>query len=315
MATLRTLPSGKIQAQVRLSGTKPRSKSFQTEAEAKLWASSLEVKLTEDNADEISISLICIGNILLSKLKPQTSKVYKYRLNPLVHFFGDKRLDTFHHSDLEHYANSRSVKPATIRSELEFLSRCIKHCRAIGKVPSTYNPFQDYRLPPSSESNERVLTKDEYSRIVNDISPELAPLVQLAWNTAMRRSELLSIKRRNIRWDERLLLLSNTKNGKPREVPLNKAALKVLKRRCQQTTAEQLWRIKPNSITQGFRRCCDRLGIQDAVFHSLRHTAATRYAKAGLSMAQLKVVTGHTDYRSLVRYTHLKASDVVNLLD
>ena len=46
----------------------------------------------------------------------------------------------------------------------------------------------------------------------------------------------------------------------------------------------------------------------------MRHSAITKYAKRGLSLAQLKVVSGHRSTEMLERYTHLKINDVIDLL-
>ena len=152
--------------------------------------------------------------------------------------------------------------------------------------------------------------------ILNNISPKVAPLVVLSYETAMRRSECLSITTECINWQTKTLRLSNTKNGFDRDVPLNSRALAVLKEAARTTQGGFLFTTKPNLVSQAFRRSCDRLKLPKALcFHSLRHTAITRYANRKLNLLQLQAISGHRNINMLARYTHIKARDLVCLLE
>jgi site-specific recombinase XerD len=59
-------------------------------------------------------------------------------------------------------------------------------------------------------------------------SEQLKHIVPLAVETAMRRSELLSIQWENVDLDRRSIYLDKTKNGLSRTVPLSPRALHVL---------------------------------------------------------------------------------------
>ncbi|MCF5392928.1 tyrosine-type recombinase/integrase, partial [Pseudomonas syringae] len=49
--------------------------------------------------------------------------------------------------------------------------------------------------------------------------------------------------------------------------------------------------------------------------HQLRHTRITNVAKRGFNNAQIMIVSGHRDTRSVARYSHLNAKDVLHLID
>jgi site-specific recombinase XerD len=51
-------------------------------------------------------------------------------------------------------------------------------------------------------------------------------------------------------------------------------------------------------------------GIEDLRFHDLRHEAASRFFEKGLSIEEVALITGHQDWRSLKRYTHLSPVQV-----
>ncbi len=58
-----------------------------------------------------------------------------------------------------------------------------------------------------------------------------------------------------------------------------------------------------------------RAGVDDLRFHDLRHEAISRFFELGLSVPEVALISGHKDYRVLFRYTHLRATDLVDKLD
>lgn len=73
--------------------------------------------------------------------------------------------------------------------------------------------------------------------------------------------------------------------------------------------------VRPDSVTQAFGRTCRRAGCNDLRFHDLRHEAASRLFEKGLNPMQLAAISGHKTLEMLKRYTHLRAIDLVKMLD
>ena len=70
------------------------------------------------------------------------------------------------------------------------------------------------------------------------------------------------------------------------------------------------------SVTQAVRRARGIVGLDDDVrFRQLRHSRITEVARKGLNQAQIMMVSGHRDIRSVQRYTHLNVRDVIDLID
>ena len=68
----------------------------------------------------------------------------------------------------------------------------------------------------------------------------------------------------------------------------------------------KLFELKPDSVSQAFRRACKRVEITDLRFHDLRHEAVSRLFEKGLSVPQVAMISGHQDFRMLARYVHLQ---------
>ena len=76
----------------------------------------------------------------------------------------------------------------------------------------------------------------------------------------------------------------------------------------------RVWGMRPDSISQAFERVCKAAGIEGLTFHDLRHEATSRLFEKGLEIMQVKTITGHKTLQMLLRYTHLRAKDLVGRL-
>ena len=75
-----------------------------------------------------------------------------------------------------------------------------------------------------------------------------------------------------------------------------------------------LFSYSPNSVTGGFLKLCRKVGIENLRFHDLRHEATSRLFEKGLNPVEVTTITGHKDTRMLMRYTHLRAENLVGCL-
>ena len=75
-----------------------------------------------------------------------------------------------------------------------------------------------------------------------------------------------------------------------------------------------LFTYTPRGLSGAFLRLCRRTGIENMHFHDLRHEATSRLFEKGLNPVEVATITGHKDTRMLMRYTHLRAEDLVKRL-
>jgi len=71
---------------------------------------------------------------------------------------------------------------------------------------------------------------------------------------------------------------------------------------------------QPRGLSGAFLRLCRRLNIDNLHFHDLRHEATSRLFEKGLNPVEVATITGHKDTKMLMRYTHLRAEDLVGRL-
>ena len=76
-------------------------------------------------------------------------------------------------------------------------------------------------------------------------------------------------------------------------------------------TETPLFSYTARGLSGAFLKLCRRTGIDDLHFHDLRHEATSRFFEKGLNPVEVATITGHKDTRMLMRYTHLRAEDLV----
>lgn len=60
------------------------------------------------------------------------------------------------------------------------------------------------------------------------------------------------------------------------------------------------------SVSASFTRACPMLGIEDLHFHDLRHEGVSRLFEMDWDIPRVSSVSGHRDWNSLRRYTHMR---------
>ncbi|WP_228536096.1 site-specific integrase [Noviherbaspirillum malthae] len=95
-----------------------------------------------------------------------------------------------------------------------------------------------------------------------------------------------------------------------RTVPLSTRATDIL-RALPRSFERRVFPVTPESVKKSFSRACERAGIENVVFHTLRHEATSRLAEKLPNVIELAAVTGHKDLRMLQRYYHPRVDDLI----
>jgi integrase len=236
--------------------------------------------------------------------------------NHLKSFFKGE-LASIRRQNIQKYITARSAKVSAYSVQKE--SNILKHLLrlAVDWEIIPYYPADKVKSPKVPDGRVRYLQPEEL-RLVTAACPDwLQPIVILAVNTGMRRSELLKLRWLDYDEANNRLSLLRTKNGSDRIVYLNQAARAVLES-LERTKSKIFPGISPGRVTVTFKRVCKRIGIEDFRYHDLRHTAASHLRMAGEDIHTVATVLGHKDLRQAMRYQHLSPdylTNAVNRLD
>jgi integrase len=256
---------------------------------------------------------------------PQRSyKSKKYFIDQLVEKFGNIPLRQFNTRMLELYQTERiqkGNKPATINRHVATIKHMMTKAVQWDMVEE-YALKKVRQVKQLEERNRRLryLSEEESKRVIEKCDPHLKPIVVMALHTGMRKSEILTLRWENIDLAIKLILLTDTKNNEPRQIPINKTLKAYLDKLPQRIDGGYVFydprTDKPyQDIKKSFARALKNAGVKDFHFHDLRHTFASHLVMKGVDIMTVKELLGHKTLAMTLRYAHLAPSHKIRAVD
>jgi len=228
-------------------------------------------------------------------------------LKHLVSFFKGKALSDITPELIEKYKAKRreQVSSATVNRELA----CLKtlYSKAVEWDKIQLNPAIKIKKLKENGFKERILTNEEMKNLIEVASPHLKPVLTIALNTGMRRTEILSLKWKDVNFSKGYIFIEDSKSGRSRKIPMNIMTLETLKDIKQ---ASEFVFFNPETKTcikdvkTAFKTACKKADIKNFRFHDLRHTAATKMIEAGIDLVTVSKILGHSNISMTMRYAH-----------
>lgn len=312
-------------AQIRRKGYPTLSATFDTKAEAQRWAAEIEGDMSRsrfvDTREAESTTLTealtrYVNEVSESKKGSAQEKVRAKKWQKSA--WGEKSLAAIRSSDMAAYRDAElkaGKSTATVRLNLALISHLYTVASKDWGIQGLKNPCTAIRMPKGSKQRERRPTTAELKALLkhaSDINAELPVIIELAVETAMRRSELVMMRKDQVRG--RVAFLEDTKNGERRSVPLSKRAVELLEGLPTPIDGGRFFHLKLDSVSNYFALACEAAKIKDLRLHDMRHEATSRLFERGLSMMEIASITGHKTLSMLKRYTHLCPNDLAEKL-
>lgn len=180
------------------------------------------------------------------------------------------------------------------------------------------NPFSNAKKPEGGKARTRRPAGDEMEAMLltlgysNDeacvtMNSRVGAAALFAIETAMRAGEICSIRPEHIDFARRVVHVPKTKNDHPRDVPLSKAAIRILRQ-----LPVGHFDITPALLDALWRKAKGKTCVEGLRFHDLRREALTRLSKK-LPVLELAKISGHRDLKILLNTYY--APDVSSLAD
>jgi len=282
---------------------------------ARAVARKIEVELIEGTyLDRRKVSRITFRTMAKRYLAHSKATKRSWRrdqtsLRALGKAFSTKRLADISVRDVEAYKVRRltEVSPQSVRHELQCL--CSVFRTAIEWGEAVANPAAKVRKPNPRNERLRYLSHKEEAKLMAQLARHLRPIVVLAIYTGMRESEVLGLTWDQVDMENELIHLQDTKNGRRRSIPMAKIVRQTLRKAPRHIRSPYVFcKISGHAygrVDKGVRAACKRAEIRGVVFHTFRHTFASRMTMAGVHPFTLQELLGHSSLAMVRRYSHL----------
>lgn len=334
--TKRTSKDGKVsyQVEIRRKEYSPISKNFSTERDARDFATATEAKVLRNEAT----------NIRETRKWTIPGVIQWYRENPNP----DRKLETKKHFNRLAFLEKEFKGFTVVTLTSSILQKWIRKRLEFNKPPTVYhyyvalknamvyhaidrgytqNIFNLVKCPTKSETRERRFSPEEtrilfksiykHSRIKKN---EMRVTILFALETGCRIGEMLKLTWNNVNLGERTVTFrwQDTKTARTRTIPLTTIATSILKwiRKHHYVMPTdrvfKFYNANEHHLSRQFKIDCTRAGIEDIVWHTLRHEATSRFfERTALTDVEIASITGHQDMNMLKRYTHLRPNKLV----
>jgi integrase len=218
---------------------------------------------------------------------------------------------------------------ATIKEHLATVPAAMSWRAEELETPGRRLPFTTKMLPRNWKVHRQRRLEDQERRLItgqliagrgkSTMAPHMLRAIRLALNTAARLQELTLAEWKEFDLERRLwnIPAEHTKARKARLVPLNKAALRVLRVMQLDRSADspRVFHKIGSSATASnmFSKLTEKAGIVGLTFHDLRHEAISTMVlkQRHMSVYEIMDIVGHASIEMLRIYANLRGDELV----
>lgn len=243
----------------------------------------------------------------------------------LIPYFGEKLAHKITPADIERYRKIRKQENsyrgtptaiATINNEINCMGAI--YTWAIRKERLlTYSPVKDVDKEKANNYRDRYLTQEDFEKVYNQSPDYLKPIVLTAWETGMRKMEIINLTWDRVNMQTGFIRLreEDTKTNKSRNVPMSdklcKAFNELEERKISDSGLVFLRNGQPiKDVWEMFKVSCQRVGIKDFTFHDLRRCFISRKVYSSIPVPMIMMVTGHKTTKAFERYISGNGADL-----
>ena len=222
------------------------------------------------------------------------------------------------------------ASPATIHHDIAYLRSVLKVAHPVFGIPvddkviATALPtLQRLNLIGKSQRRSRRPTHEEIDLLLEGLKQReshrgnkipFCDILNFSILTCMRIGEICRIRWEDVNHQKRTILVRDRKDprkktGNHMYVPLLGDSWKILQKQPRQDS--RIFPFNEKSVTAGFQRVRNKIGIEDLRYHDLRREGASRLFEMGFTVEEVAQVTGHRDINILWKvYTELNPADL-----
>lgn len=273
--------------------------------------SKLEGRKLPAPRQAILFRALCADALEHSRAENRPKGVYELdlKIKELLPVFGDRPAEEITKQEIVRWlteqAEARDWKPSS-RNRWQAAFSLIFRV-GIDNEKITRNPAAGIKRKTENNDKVRFLSDQEEHALLQATDTRFHSHLLLSIHTGIRMSEQYSLKWNQIDFECRQLYLPRTKNGDPRDVPLNRTALAALEQLRSASDGDTVFP-HAESPRGWFLGAVERAALKDYTWHCNRHTFASRLVMAGVDLHTVGELLGHRTAQMTKRYAHLSVN-------
>jgi integrase len=252
-------------------------------------------------------------------------KTDKGRAKHLLRHLGTMQADRLTLKEVDAYRGERLKEktrrgtpptPATLDREVELLKRVLGYAVKSGQLKD--HPLRAVQLLRKPNVRRMVVDENGFQRLFAAAEEALQPILLLAFDTGMRKEELLALRWEQVDLEASTIALApeDTKTDEPRLVVMTsraKEALRTLPSRFKKkgfVFVNLKTKTRWVDIKKRFRRAVVLAELHGLWFHDLRRSFITRARRVGVPESVVMRMSGHRTRAVFERYNVVDTQDL-----
>ena len=253
---------------------------------------------------------------LQNHCRPKTVLAYKNTFRHYLNFHSNKSLKRILPEDLEEFKAFRIKLAAktSVNIDIRIIKATFQYACSRSMRMFRENPFKEIKQFPIDD-HKKVYIPDHHIKLILDhtVNPLIKDVFIHALNTAMRLGEIINLRFKDINLHERILYISQTKTGTPREIPVSDKLMDLLNKYFYDEEGslrfhnpeDRIYSISGSACSHRFKRIIRQLKLSESYkFHSLRHTAITNLLRNSKNVRIAQFIAGHSSIKTTQLYLH-----------
>lgn len=329
----------KFRAVVRIGKHPAQTKTFERQADARKWIAATEADLHKRRPTDPNVLILHLmeayeRDVLPGRREKMAATHWKHDIPMMKKHFG--------HLTMADLAGDGAIRWAVSREGLSAASKTDYFLRMLGFLRQfelnfgTVVPWDDLTLCRkklfdngifvAGEERERRMSPAEVVLVKEHLRPSrtvpMPRIIDFCIASCMRISEVCRLRRSDYNREDGTILIRDRKHprkkmGNHKLVPLLGDARQLIEdqlvyleahRRpsAKHANTDLIFPYHADYISVVFHEAVVAAGIVDLVLHDTRHEGISRLFEAGYQIQEVALVSGHLDWKSLRRYTHIQ---------
>jgi len=312
---------------IRKRGHKTRTKTFKTRAVAKRWIAqiehAMELRKLPTHADVGVLLKKYYDEVFTKKPRPRAVLAHLRR------WYTELTGTVLGEMDAEWWVKWATKQTCAPQSRMRYFSLITSGLSTAETLWNIEVPWSDIRrgkavllkmgLISKGKSRDQRVSDETLASVKGKIrsSIPVGDIADVSMITGLRLDEVCRLRRSLTDEKTKTTVVLDRKHptekwGNHQRVPLLGAAWDILQRQPVQhdpnnpDKADLFFPYKSESAGSAFRRAKKLAGLPNVRFHDSRHEATSRMFEQGFDVPEVTLVTGHRDWATLRKYTHLK---------